>query len=65
MKKFLSLCTKNVNILTERTFWLKHLKYVFHKINGNCWLVVDQISTSIQENISKSKSSEYYPGNSK
>ena len=40
---------------------LKHLKHVFHKINGYPWWVIDQVSTSFQENINKSKSSEYYP----
>ena len=40
---------------------LKHLKHVFHKTNGCPWWVIDQVSTSIQENINKSKSSEYYP----
>ena len=39
---------------------LKHLKHVFHKINGCPWWVIDQVSTSSQEN-NKSKSSEYYP----
>ena len=39
---------------------LKHLKHVFHKINGYPWWVIDQVSTSFQENINKSKSSEYY-----
>ena len=43
---------------------LKHLKHVFHKINGFHWWVIDQVSTSIQENINKSKSSEYYPDTS-
>ena len=37
---------------------LKHLKHVFHKINGYLWWVIDQY---FQENINKSKSSEYYP----
>ena len=37
---------------------LKHLKHVFHKINGYHWWVIDQ------ENINKSKSSKYYPGTS-
>ena len=40
---------------------LKHLKHVFHKINGCPLWVIDQFSTSFQENINKSKSSEYYP----
>ena len=40
---------------------LKHLKHVFHKINGYPWWVIDQVSTSFQENINKSKSSAYYP----
>ena len=40
---------------------LKHLKHVFHKINGYPWWVIDQVSTSSQENINKSKSSEHYP----
>ena len=40
---------------------LKHLKRVFHKINGYPWWVIDQVSTSFQENIDKSKSSEHYP----
>ena len=39
---------------------LKHLKHVFHKINGYPLLVIDQVSTSIQENINKDKSSAYY-----
>ena len=39
---------------------LKHLKHVFHKINGYPWWVIDQVSLSCQENINKSKSSEYY-----
>ena len=40
---------------------LKHLKHAFHKINEYPWWIIDQVSTSIQENINKSKSSEYYP----
>ena len=43
---------------------LKHLKHVFHKINGYPWWVIDQVSTSFQENIDKSKSSEHYPDTS-
>ena len=43
---------------------LKHLKHVFHKINGYPWWVIDQVSTSIQQNINKSKSSNYYPDTS-
>ena len=43
---------------------LKHLKHVFHKINGYPWWVIDQVSTSFQENINKSKSSEHYPDTS-
>ena len=39
---------------------LKYLKHVFHKINGYPWWVIGQVSTSIQENTSKNKSSEYY-----
>ena len=39
---------------------LKHLKHVFHKINGYRWWVIDQVSTSFRENINKSKSSEHY-----
>ena len=39
---------------------LKYLKHVFHKLNGYLWRVIDQVSTSLQENISKSKSSEDY-----
>ena len=39
----------------------KHLKHVFHKINGYLWWVIDQ---SFQENVNKSKSSEYYPDTS-
>ena len=38
----------------------KHLKHIFHKINEYPWWVIDQVSTSIQENINKSKSSEDY-----
>ena len=40
------------------------MKHVFHKINGYPWWVIDQVSTSIQENINKTKSSEYYPDTS-
>ena len=40
---------------------IKHLKHAFHKINEYPWWIIDQVSTSIQENINKSKSSEYYP----
>ena len=43
---------------------LKHLKHVFHKINGYPWCVTDQVSTSFQENINKDKSSEHYPDTS-
>ena len=43
---------------------LKHLKHVFHKINGYPWWVIDQVSTSFQENINESKSSEHYPDTS-
>ena len=43
---------------------LKHLKQVFHKINGYTWWVIDQVSTSIRKNINKSESSEYYPDTS-
>ena len=43
---------------------LKRLKHVFHKINGYPWWVIDQVSTSFQENINKSKSSEHYPDTS-
>ena len=39
---------------------VKHLKHVFHKINRYPWWVIDQVNTCIQENINKSKSSEYY-----
>ena len=49
-------------ILLEKE--LKHLKLVFHKINGYSWWVIDQIGTSFQENIDKSKSSEYDPDTS-
>ena len=42
----------------------KHLKHVFHKINGCPWWVIDQASTSIRENINKSKGSAYYPDTS-
>ena len=38
---------------------LKHLKHVFHKINGYPWWFFDQVSKSIQENIIKNKSFEY------
>ena len=41
------------------------MKYVFHQINGYHWGVTDQVSTSFQENINKSKSSEYYPDTAK
>ena len=34
---------------------LKHLKHAFHKINECPWWIIDQVSTSIQENINKSK----------
>ena len=37
----------------------KHLKHVFYKINEYPWWVIDQVSTSSQENINKSKSSEH------
>ena len=43
---------------------LKHLKHAFHKINEYPWWIIDQVSTSIQENINKSKSFEYYPDTS-
>ena len=39
---------------------LKHLKHIFHKRISYPWWVIDQVSTSSQENI-KSKSSEHYP----
>ena len=35
------------NILEKE---LKHLKHVFHKINGYSWWVIDQVSTSFLEN---------------
>ena len=44
---------------------LKHLKHVFHKTNGYSWWGIDQVSPSIQGEINKSKSSEYYPDTSK
>ena len=43
---------------------LKHLKNVFHKINGYRWWVIDQFSRSIQENINKDKNSACYPDTS-
>ena len=43
---------------------LKHLRHVFHKINGCPWWIIDQVSTSFQENINKIKSSEHYPDTS-
>ena len=43
---------------------LKRLKHVFQKINGYPWWVIGQVSTSFQENINKSKSSEHYPDTS-
>ena len=45
--------------LLEKEF--KHLKHVFHKMNGYPWWIVDQVSTSSQENINNSESSEHYP----
>ena len=44
---------------------LKHLKHVFHKTNRYSWWDIDQVSPSIQGEINKSKSSEYYPDTSK
>ena len=43
---------------------LKHLKNIFHKINGYRWWVIDQFSRSIQENINKDKNSACYPDTS-
>ena len=48
--------------LLEKEF--KHLEHVFHKINGYIWWVIDQVNTSVQENINKNKSSEHYPDTS-
>ena len=43
---------------------LKHLKHVFHEINGYPWWVIDQVSASFQKNINKGKISEKYVGTS-
>ena len=43
---------------------LKHLRHVLHKINGCPWWIIDQVSTSFQENINNIKSSEHYPDTS-
>lgn len=37
------------------------LKHVFHKMIAHPYRVIDQFITSLQENISKDKSSAYYP----